>query len=81
MTMNAASFATLESATLAMDWNTVIDICGGSHNIVANWIWCDCGPQRWSVEVDFDDQTHRDVIADDVRRLLGDGFEKATVWI
>jgi hypothetical protein len=22
-----------------MDWNTVIDICGGSHNIVANWIW------------------------------------------
>ena len=39
MTMNAASFATLENAALSMDWNTVIDICGGSHNIVANWIW------------------------------------------
>jgi hypothetical protein len=45
------------------------------------WIWCDCGPQRWSVEVDYDDQNHRDVIADDVRRLLGDGFQKATVWM
>lgn len=44
-------------------------------------IWCDCGPQRWSVEVEYDDQTHRDVIADDVRRLLGNGFENATVWI
>jgi len=46
-----------------------------------HWIWCNCGPQRWSVEVDYDDQISRDVLADDVRRLLGDGFEKATVWI
>lgn len=46
-----------------------------------HWIWCDCCPQRWSVEIDFDDQAHRDVISDDVRRLLGDGFEKATIWI
>jgi hypothetical protein len=57
-------------------FHVVIGCTCGKH-----WIWCDCGPKRWSVEINYDDQISHDLIASDVRRLLGDGFENATIWI
>lgn len=46
------------------------------------WYRCECKTaERWVVEISYDFDKPRDEVADDVRRLLGEGFEKATIWI
>ena len=43
------------------------------------WFYCECGAEMTTATVRFDAERHEDDVADDIRRLMGPGFELATV--
>ena len=43
------------------------------------WFHCDCGAEVSTATVTFDAERHEDDIADDIRRLMGGGFDGAVV--